>query len=45
MSEEIVDEPFKAAEEQVEGAHEKAVADLREKARDAKAKALKQVSW
>jgi hypothetical protein len=44
MTEEIVDEPFDAAAERVEVAHQQAVADLRSKLEKAKSAALKKVS-
>jgi len=44
MTEEIVDEPFDAAAERVEAAHQQAVADLRSKLEKAKSVALKKVS-
>ena len=44
MTEETVDEPFDAAAEKVEAAHQQAVADLRSKLEKAKAAALKKLS-
>ncbi len=44
MTEEIVNEPFDAAAERVEEAHQQAVADLRSKLEKAKSEALKKVS-
>jgi len=44
MTEEIVDEPFDAAAERVEAAHQQAVADLRSKLEKAKSAALKKVN-
>ena len=43
MTEEIVDEPFDAAVEEVESAHKQAVEDLRSKVERMKAAALKKV--
>jgi len=44
MTEEIVDEPFNAAAEKVESAHQQAVADLRSRLKKARSAALKKVS-
>ena len=44
MSEDIVDEPFNSATEQVESSHKEAVEQLKAKVQKAKADALKKVS-
>jgi len=44
MTEEIVDEPFDAAAEDVEAEHQQAVAHLRSKVERAKSAALKKTS-
>lgn len=44
MSESLTDEPFKEAAEQVNAAHEQAVAELKSKVESAKTAALKKVS-
>ncbi len=44
MSGDIVDGPFTSAAEQVERAHQKAVAELKSKVEKAKSEALKKVS-
>ncbi len=44
MSGDIVDGPFSSAAEQVERAHQKAVAELKSKVEKAKSEALKKVS-
>ncbi|MBI3859695.1 MAG: hypothetical protein HY296_05580 [Thaumarchaeota archaeon] len=43
MSGDIVDKPFREAEDQVESAHKQAVAELKAKVRKAKEEALKKV--
>ena len=44
MSEDLVEEPFKSAAEQVEAAHRQAVSELKSKVEKAKSAALKKVS-
>jgi uncharacterized protein YjbJ (UPF0337 family) len=44
MSEDLVSEPFNSASEQVEGAHQQAVTELKDKVAKAKAAALKKVA-
>ncbi len=44
MSDEIVDEPFRAAADQVDESHREAVSQLKAKVQKAKADALKKVS-
>jgi hypothetical protein len=44
MTEDTVDEPFNAAAERIEAAHQQAVADLRSKLEKARSAALKKVS-
>jgi len=44
MSEDLVEEPFKAAAKRVEEAYDKAAADLKARVEKAKSEALKNVS-
>jgi hypothetical protein len=44
MSEDMVEEPFKAAAKKVDEAYDKAAADLKAKVEKAKSEALKKVS-